>query len=168
MPKIGTERRNRAASPRSNSLSAMSTAPDAASPLPSYSHELRLAIQRLARRLQIERSREHSSSQLGVLIHLDLQGATTAAQLAEDQRVTPPAITRTVAELERQGLVARARSDQDGRAILITITEAGTTVVNAYRREYNEWIEARLLKLSDAENMILRAATPLLRHLADD
>lgn len=146
----------------------MTSAQDAPAAQPSYGHELRLAVQRLSHRMKRERTNtDLSDSQLGVLIHLDLNGPSTPGQLSDAQRITPPAITRVISDLEARGYVTRARSEEDGRSIVVTITDDGRTRLTASRQWYNEWVEAKLATLSDAESAIVRAATPILRRLAD-
>lgn len=108
-----------------------------------------------------------SDSQLGVLITLDLNGPSTPGQLSDAQRITPPAITRVVSDLEARGYVTRAPAEDDGRSVLVTVTDDGRTRLTASRQWYNEWVEAKLATLSDAESAIVRAATPILRRLAD-
>jgi len=62
------------------------------------------------------------ASLLSVLV---FGGPTTVGRLAEFERVTPPAITKLVTALERDGLVSRVRSTVDRRVVEVAATEAG-------------------------------------------
>src|SRR3712207_3236037 len=46
-------------------------------------------------------------------------------ELAKTLRVDPSTVTRTLQTLERQGLLTRRPSEHDGRAMVVSLTEAG-------------------------------------------
>lgn len=62
------------------------------------------------------------ASLLSVLVFAGPQPVT---RLAAIEQVSPPAITKLVAALEADGLVARERSATDRRVVLVTATAAG-------------------------------------------
>ena len=98
--------------------------------------ELRIAIMRLARRMRLERADEDvTDGQLSVLFVLTKHGAQTLGALSEHERVTPPSMNRTVNALENNGLIVRESSPDDGRKVLITLTDrARALVVETQRR----------------------------------
>jgi DNA-binding MarR family transcriptional regulator len=68
---------------------------------------LRRCVQRLARRLQAERAAEGLSlTKISVLGHLARRGDLTPSQLAAADRLRPQSLTRVLAELRDDGLVA--------------------------------------------------------------
>lgn len=60
----------------------------------------------------------------GILAHFDRDG-TRITTLAERARITKQAAGQLVADLERQGYVARAADPADRRAVLVRFTETG-------------------------------------------
>lgn len=132
------------------------------------SHELRLNIQRLARRVRRERTEDEiTDGQRSVLFNLYSDGSQTLSQLSESDRVSPPSMNRTVNALEAAGLVVRTSSATDGRKVAIDLTTEGRALVNATRRKRDAWFSARLAKLTPEQRDILAQAAPILRELAD-
>lgn len=131
--------------------------------------QLRVSVARLARRLRSERDpdNELSVGQLGVLSHLMREGESTVGQLAARERVQPPSMTRTVNALEQQGYVERAPSAEDGRCVLIRISERGEETLLADRRRRDAFLARALGELDEVERDLLRRVAPLLERLAD-
>ena len=129
--------------------------------------ELRLLLQKVARRIRANRSDEHiSDSQLSVLVELT-RGQRTPGDLAATERVTPPSMNRTLNGLEAAGLVERTRSSDDGRRVVVTVTPAGERLVAETRRLRTAWFSRRLSELPDADRRALEAAADALRKLAE-
>jgi DNA-binding MarR family transcriptional regulator len=130
--------------------------------------DLRILVQKLARRIRGERSDEHvSDSQLSVLFRLDAVGNQSPSQLAEHDRVSPPSMNRTVNGLEAAGLVARSPSTADARKVVVTLTSAGVALISETRRLRTAWFSQRLAELSPSERHALEAVAPILRKLAE-
>jgi len=130
--------------------------------------ELRIAIMRLARRMRLERADEDvTDGQLSVLFVLTKYGAQTLGALSEHERVTPPSMNRTVNALENNGLIVRESSPDDGRKVLITLTDRARALVAETQRRRVAWFSRQLASLSAAERGALDAAAPILRTLAD-
>jgi DNA-binding MarR family transcriptional regulator len=130
--------------------------------------ELRVLIQKVARRIRAERAGEGiSDSQLGVLWRLASEGRCTPGGLATAEKVSAPSMNRTLNALEASGLVRRDPSDDDARSVWVTITAAGEQVIAETRRLRQQWFHAQLEALSDAERRALEEVRPILRRLAD-
>ena len=130
--------------------------------------ELRIAIMRLARRMRLERADEDvTDGQLSVLFVLTKHGAQTLGALSEHERVTPPSMNRTVNALENAGLIVRESSPDDGRKVLITLTDRARALVAETQRRRVAWFSRQLASLSAAEREALDTAAPILRTLAD-
>lgn len=130
--------------------------------------ELRVLIQKVARRIRAERAGEGiSDSQLGVLWRLASEGRCTPSGLATAEKVSAPSMNRTLNALEASGLVRRDPSDDDARSVWVTITAAGEQVIAETRRLRQQWFHAQLEALSDAERRALEEVRPILRRLAD-
>jgi len=130
--------------------------------------ELRVLIQKVARRIRAERAGEGiSDSQLGVLWWLASEGRCTPGGLATSEKVSAPSMNRTLNALEAGGLVHREPSIDDARKVWVSITPAGEHVITETRRLRQQWFHAQLAALSTEERATLEEVQPILRRLAD-
>jgi DNA-binding MarR family transcriptional regulator len=134
------------------------------------SSALRMSVMRLARRLRSERDPSHdlSLNQLSVLGILYRRGAMTVGEIAAQERVQPPSMTRTVNCLAEIGLVERQRHATDGRQVVVDLTETGRGIVTEDRLRRDAWLSRQLRALSPEERDALRAAAPILERLAQE
>ena len=131
------------------------------------SDELRLLVQRLARRIRNNRADgSMSDTKMGVLFRLEVSAATPG-QLAERERVSPPSMNRTLNALEQAALVARSPDPDDARKVIVTLTPEGAALIAETRRLRTEWFGERLAELSQDERDALQAVIPVLRHLSE-
>ena len=130
--------------------------------------ELRLSVMRLRRRLANERhpDNELSLGQMAVLGCLYRNGELSIGELAQQERVQPPSMTRTVNCLEEGGFVARRPHDTDGRQVLVALSGSGKETLLADRARRDAWLSMKLRDLTPAERAVLRAAAPILERLA--
>lgn len=141
---------------------------DPAESAPVTTDDLRLAVMRLARRLRIERADgDVTDSQLSVLFALAKEGPMTLGALSEHDRVSAPSMTRTVGGLVDAGLVQRSAAPDDGRKVVVDLTDAGRQLVDATRERRVAWFEEHLAALSPEDQRALLAAAPIIRALAD-
>ena len=85
-------------------------------------------------------------------------GPIRMGALATAERVGAPAMTKTVALLEREGMVKRAPDPDDDRAVLIRATRKGATAVRQGRDERVRRIERALAQLApDARRRVAAA-----------
>jgi DNA-binding MarR family transcriptional regulator len=109
------------------------------------------SIRRLIRAVSIDSvkmSRKFSltAPQSGVMRSLNARGPISSAELSRELCVTPSNITGIIDRLEKKGLVARIRQEEDRRVVLISLTEVGT----ALAERLPDPIETRLISaLSD-------------------
>jgi DNA-binding MarR family transcriptional regulator len=64
--------------------------------------------------------------------------------LAERLRVDAPAVTRKAQQLERAGLVSRARDAEDGRATRLQLTAQGRRTINRFLAARQAWLTGLL------------------------
>lgn len=128
--------------------------------------ELRILIQKVARRIRNERAGDISDTWLGVLFRLELADQSPG-ELAAHERVSPPSMNRTLNGLERAGLVARHPSEDDARRVRVTITPAGLARIAQTRALRTAWLSRQLAGLSDEERRTLEATIPILRKLVE-
>jgi DNA-binding MarR family transcriptional regulator len=94
-------------------------------------------------------------------------GDMTVGALAARERVQPPSMTRTVNCLAEDGYVERRAHPDDGRQVLVALTESGRSTVLADRARRDAWLARRLNDLTADERETLRRAAPLLERLAE-
>jgi DNA-binding MarR family transcriptional regulator len=129
--------------------------------------DVRRGALRLARRLRAERPPGAlSGNKISVLGYLYRQGPATPGDVAAAERQQPQSLTRVFAELELAGLVARARSDRDGRQSLLSLTPAGRDALLQDMAQRDGWLAGALSELTEAEAQVLRIAAGLMDRVA--
>jgi DNA-binding MarR family transcriptional regulator len=127
---------------------------------------LRPTLLRLARELRREKIAGVSPQQVGLLAAIKYAPGITVGELAADERVSTAAMSKRVSRLERDGLVARTKSEADRRCIGLTLTEEGQRALRRVRSRRTAWLASRLSALSPAElASVGAAAEPLARLL---
>lgn len=130
--------------------------------------ELRVALMRSVRKIRQQRSNDAiTDTQYSVLAFLDHRGPLTPRELATHEQVQPPSMTRTLNSLTEAGLVQRTEHPDDGRQVLIAITEAGTREVKETRRRRDAWLAQQLAGLEHHERELLAQAAQILRRVVD-
>lgn len=128
--------------------------------------DLTLAVAQLLRRLRAESNPDGLSwSQTAALARL-AAGAMTTADLARAEAVKPQSMGATLAELEREGLIARQPHPTDGRQVLFALTAAGLEARRKRTAAKQQWLMAAIARLSPTEQQTLAEAIPLIRRLA--
>ena len=118
--------------------------------------------------MRAERAGEDvTDGQLSLLSVLWKDGPQTLGSLSEHERVTPPSMNRTVNALVEAGLITRESSPDDGRKVLLQMTDAGLEIVRETRRRRVAWFARQLATLTPDQRASIDAATPILRELAD-
>ena len=118
----------------------------------------------LTRLLTSQLDSELSRTELGLLNTLS-SGPRRITELAELERLAQPTLTQLVQRLERRGLVNRGRQADDGRVVLVSLTEAGAAALDDCRCQASAALGAHLVELSDADIESLAAATETLGRL---
>ena len=131
----------------------------------ALSEDLRLACMRISRRVRFESTDDIAPHQFSVLARLE-DGPLTPRALADIEKVSAPSMTRTVGCLVDDGLVERHDDPEDGRRVLVELTEQGREVLLAARRRRGRWMSERVRELSPEEQATLAEATEILRRIA--
>ena len=128
------------------------------------------AVLTLARRLRAERPpRSVTPAALGLLATLHRLGPRPAADLARAERLQPQSLSRLIARLDRDGLIARSPGEDDLRTLVIAITPAGRRVLKRDMDARRAWLHRAMMHaLTPAECDRLAAAAPLMLRLAED
>ncbi|HKE81137.1 MAG TPA: MarR family transcriptional regulator [Solirubrobacteraceae bacterium] len=119
----------------------------------------------MAVRLLLRRTRSRvSRSEAGVLAAVR-GGPRRITELAEIEGVAQPTMTLLVKRLEERGWIARERDPDDGRVVLVSLTEAGVTAIEELRADYRGALREHMLAMSDEEVAALVTATTALQTL---
>jgi DNA-binding MarR family transcriptional regulator len=131
--------------------------------------KLRVSVGLVVRKLkQAPDQRELPLAESSALARLERGGPATASDLARLERISPQSMGVTVAALLERGLVERSRDPQDGRRIVLTITDVGRRTVRDRRGARTERIAAALRDGFSGEELAqLLAAASLLERLAE-
>src|SRR3984893_1959516 len=125
---------------------------------------------RLSRQLRFRRPQSPVSlSQLSALATLANFGPMTPGGLAIRERVRPPSMTREIPSLADLGFVDRVAHPDDGRQVLVSVSDAGAELLEAERRASQEWLPPRVVTRGRARREPARAGgeTDTLRKAAD-
>ncbi|GAA2436121.1 MarR family transcriptional regulator [Actinomadura vinacea] len=139
---------------------------------PELAEDLRISIARLSRRLRTlrapggEGAGPLSLTQFAALAAIERHGSMTPRELADHEKVQPPSMTRVIAFLEEQRLVRRSPHPTDGRQVVLSATEEGTTLLREERRRKEAWLSRRLEELTPEEREVLRRAAPILDKIS--
>jgi DNA-binding MarR family transcriptional regulator len=129
---------------------------------------LRLAVNRLARRLRQQGDEPLTPSQQSALIMIEARGPITLGDLAAAERVQPPTMTRIVAALAEQGFLERVADETDRRVARVEITSEGRKLLDRSRTRKTAYLAARLRRLSPEERDTVERALPFIERLVED
>ena len=107
---------------------------------------------------------ELSRTEVGLLSTLG-GGAHRITALAELEGLAQPTMTSMVKQLEQRGLVRRERQADDGRVVLVTLTEAGNVALEEYRLRARAVLGDYLAEIPDEQVQALAAASDALERL---
>jgi DNA-binding MarR family transcriptional regulator len=131
---------------------------------------LRPVLLRIGRELRREtRAEGVSPEQVALLVAIKYAPGIGVRELAARERISPPAMTKHVDRLERDGLVARTPSEDDRRRVGLTLTDEAQRLLRRVRSRRTAWLASRLRGLNDEELAAVEAAVePLSRLLAEE
>ena len=124
--------------------------------LPQAALLIRLLVRQLAGDL--------SRTEVGLLRTLS-DAPRRITELAELEGLAQPTTTILVKQLEQRGLVRRERRSEDGRVVLVNLTDAGTAALEDYRAQASAALGGYLAEITDEQVEALATATETLGHL---
>jgi DNA-binding MarR family transcriptional regulator len=129
---------------------------------------LRVSTGLLLRRLrQVPNEDELTLSETSALARLDRGGPTTAAALAKLEQISAQSMGATLASLQERRLIERTPDPDDGRRIVVAISDAGVEVLRSRRNARTELLAQALSSgFTRAELKQLAEVAPLLERLA--
>ncbi len=137
-------------------------------PTPSeLAAELRPVLGLLYRRIrQTKAAADLTLPESSALSRLDQHGPVTAAQLAKLEQISPQSIGTTLQSLDAKGLIARSSDPDDGRRVILSLTDVGHATVQSKRTARTEQLTRALAALSPADRSRLALALPVLEQLS--
>jgi DNA-binding MarR family transcriptional regulator len=130
-----------------------------------------MAIVRTARRLRQEAGAEASGltpTSTAALATIERHGPLTPSEVAEVERVKRPTMTRTLACLEREGLIVRTPDPSDGRSALVAINGEGRERLRRLRGRKNAYLAKRMRGLPEEDLATLERAAEILDRMRED
>jgi DNA-binding MarR family transcriptional regulator len=138
--------------------------PDRSDRIDYVSRELAPGAALLTRLLARQVVSELSRTEAGLLRTLS-GGPRRITELAELEGLAQPTTTLLVQRLEQQRLVAREGDPQDGRVVLVNLTETGSRELDDYRAQASATLRSCLDRMPDEQLEALAAATETLTQL---
>lgn len=118
----------------------------------------------LVRLLVRELGGELTRSEVGLLSTLS-GGPRRITELAELEGLAQPTMTSLVKQLEQQGHVRRDRQADDGRVVLVHLTDGGANALEDYRARARELLSGYLAEIPDEQVEALAAAAETVNQL---
>jgi DNA-binding MarR family transcriptional regulator len=113
------------------------------------------------------RSSEISRTEMEVLSILR-EGSRRITELTELEGIAQPTMTLLVKRLQEKGWVQRDRLPDDGRVVMVSLTESGNAAQRKFRAQFLAAMRTDLQELSDEQLQALSAATEILSSFVDD
>ena len=107
-----------------------------------------------------------SMTAAATLAGLERIGPQRLTLLAAREGVTQPAMTQLISRLEESGLVRREASPEDGRVVLVVITDEGRATLARRRAVRTERLTGIITQLGPEHRAALASALPALDALA--
>lgn len=131
--------------------------------------DLRVVFSRLRRRIrEVATDEDLTPSQESALTLVGKHGAATASALASAEGVRPQSMAATLAALDQHGLIRRSPDPDDGRRLLVTLTEAGRARIEDNMQVRSEWL-ARAFedRYTEQERQTIIKALGLMERLSE-
>ncbi|MDP8993572.1 MAG: MarR family transcriptional regulator [Pseudomonadota bacterium] len=126
-------------------------------------HAAAIRLLRMVRRH--DRDSGLSAPRLSALSVIVFAGPLSLAELAAEEQVRAPTMSRIVDGLAAAGLVTRDPDPQDRRMVRIAATDEGRALLDEGRRRRVALIAERLSRLADSERRALERGVELIERL---
>ena len=126
-------------------------------------HAAAIRLLRMARRE--DRATGLSGPRLSALSVIVFAGPLSLAELAAEEQVRAPTMSRTIDALVAAGLVTRETDAKDRRMVRIAATGEGRRLLDEGRRRRVQAITERLSRLAESERRALERGVELIERL---
>jgi DNA-binding MarR family transcriptional regulator len=129
---------------------------------------MRRSITRLNRKLRQSSLGGLSPAQASMLATIEKLGSPALGELALQEQIQPPSVTRIVQTLDGAGLVELRDDPNDRRSTRATLTAKGRHEVTTIRQRKTAFLDEQLRRLSDADLKRAGQMADLLEALLED
>lgn len=134
----------------------------------AVAERLHAACIRLLRRVRVADAESGlSGPKLSALSVLVFGGPQSLGSLARAEQVRAPTMSKLVAELEAEGLVAKRVDGADRRAVRIEVTPKGRALMEEGRRRRLAVLRSQFASYSAAELAVLNEAAALMLRASE-
>jgi len=145
-----------------------STDTDAAIPLDALANALATDFERIVGLFRsLTAAGGLSMTAATTLASIERFGPQRLTMLAAREGVTQPAMTQLISRLEDAGLVRREASQEDGRVVLVAVTDEGRATLARRRASRTERLAHILSQFAPEHRAQLASALPALDALAN-
>ncbi|HEY4019944.1 MAG TPA: MarR family transcriptional regulator [Pseudonocardiaceae bacterium] len=109
-----------------------------------------------------------NSTQLLILSQLAGGDPIRIGELAQRVHCSQPTATTVVNGLAATGLVSRIKDTEDGRAIKVSLTEAGLGALRDVGRQEAAYLDILMNELPEDERATVLAAVPIMLRMTDN
>ena len=130
-----------------------------------------MVIGRLSRRLRTTRAAREAGltpTAISLLLSVARTGPVRLSELAETEGINPTMLSRAVASMVQDGLLARSSDEGDRRAAWVQATAAGRRLAQRMRGERTSAVNQALEALSETERRRIEQALAALESLAEE
>lgn len=132
----------------------------------NINHMLNEVLVRLFRNINVIEERaictgeykDVTANDMHVIEAIDMEEARNMSSVARSLGVTTGTLTIAVNSLVKKGYVERARSEEDRRVVLVSLSEKGKKAYLHHRQFHEQMIEAIVEELSEEEQAVLEKA----------
>jgi DNA-binding MarR family transcriptional regulator len=117
-------------------------------------------------RIFFARTRTLSRTEVGVLAALSSR-PFRITELAAREGISQPGVTNLVNRLQQRGWAERRTDPQDGRVVVVAITDAGRETLERVRSEYRALLHEEITALDDEQVATLASAVVILDELIE-
>src|SRR3954452_10190343 len=125
----------------------------------AVANRLRPVLLKLSRELRREsHSLGVTGGQVTLLVAIKVAPGIGVAELAAQEGISVPGMSKAVDRLERAGLVVRTPSGADRRCVGLRLSADGERVLRSVKSKRTAWLAARLRRLDPEELEVVDAA----------
>jgi DNA-binding MarR family transcriptional regulator len=129
---------------------------------------LRLAVNRMARRLRQEASTDLGPASIAALATSERSGPLTPSELARSEGIQRPTAARILSRLTEDGLVTRTSDPADGRSAIVQISSDGRKVLTRLRKRKTAYLAKKMRALPDDDVATLARAAEILEQVLEE
>jgi len=129
---------------------------------------LRLAVNRMARRLRQESNTQLGPASIAALATIERSGPLTPSEVARIEGIQRPTATRILSRLTEAGLVSRTTDPSDGRSSIVQVTADGRKTLNRLRKRKTAYLARTMRALPDDDVATLTRAAEILEQVLEE